>query len=169
MGRLPGGLPKGTSAKAYGMIVRIVGRSDIADEVLQDVFVVLWQRVAEFDPSVGSPITWLATIARNRALDVIRRKTPRTTLLDCSEALNIPSGDVPFSDLARDDGRRRLCAGLEHLSAEKRSIILMAYCHGMTRHEIAVQTARPVATIKTWLRRSLAELKELLSPHDAEA
>jgi len=72
-----------TSAKVYGIIVRIVGRSDIADEVLQEVFVILWQRAAEFDPSVGSPITWLSTIARNRALDVIRRKAPRTTLLDC--------------------------------------------------------------------------------------
>jgi RNA polymerase sigma-70 factor, ECF subfamily len=152
-----------TSAKVYGIIVRIVGRGDIADEVLQEVFVILWQRAAEFDPSVGSPITWLSTIARNRALDVIRRKAPRTTLLDCSEALNIQSGDDPFSDLARDDDRRRLRAGLEHLSAEQRCIILMAYCHGMTRHEIALQTGRPVATIKTWLRRSLAELKELLA------
>jgi RNA polymerase sigma-70 factor (ECF subfamily) len=150
-----------TSAKLYGIIVRIIGRRDVADEILQDVFVRVWQRAAEFDPSLGSPITWLATLARNRALDVIKRKSS-PSLQECPETLEVPSDDDPFVSLARNDDRRRLCICLERLDPEKRAIIVMAYLQGMTREDIAVRTGRPVATIKTWLRRSLLELKELL-------
>jgi RNA polymerase sigma-70 factor (ECF subfamily) len=156
-----------TSAKLYGIIVRIVrivrivGRRDVADEILQDVFVRVWQRAAEFDPSLGSPITWLATLARNRALDVIKRKSS-PSLQECPETLEIPSDDDPFVSLARNDDRRRLCTCLERLDPEKRAIIVMAYLQSMTREDIAVRTGRPVATINTWLRRSLLELKELL-------
>ena len=156
-----------TSAKLYGIIFRIVGQRDVADEVLQDVYLRVWQRAADYDPSIGSPITWLATIARNRAFDVIKRKSS-PSLHECPEVFDVPSGDDPFADLARDDDRRRLCAGLDSLDAEKRAIIVMAYHHGMTRAEIAAETGRPLATIKTWLRRSLGELKELLGDADGD-
>ena len=62
-----------TSAKLFGIIVRILGRRDLAEEVLQEVYVKIWERAGDFDPSRASPITWLATIARNRALDEIGR------------------------------------------------------------------------------------------------
>ncbi len=64
-----------TSLKLYGIIVRILGRRDLADEVLQEVYVRVWQSAADYDPGTSSPITWLATIARNRALDEAKRKT----------------------------------------------------------------------------------------------
>jgi RNA polymerase sigma-70 factor, ECF subfamily len=151
----------GTSAKLFGVIVCIVGRREIAEEVLQDVYVRVWRRASQFDPSKGSPITWLATIARNLALDAVKRPTWRP-VGECSEALEMPSGDDPFAELSRDDDRRRLSACLERLGSEKRAIVMMAYHYGMTRAEIAAETGRPVATVKTWLRRSLSELKELL-------
>ena len=64
-----------TSLKLYGIVVRILGRRDLADEVLQEVYVRVWQSAVDYDPTASSPITWLATIARNRALDEAKRKT----------------------------------------------------------------------------------------------
>ncbi len=150
-----------TSLKLYGIVVRILGRSDLADEVLQEVYVRVWQRAGDFDPAASSPITWLATIARNRALDEARRTTMRS-LDDAPELLEIPSDDNPAASLERSEELRRLQACLEGLEAERKEIVLLAYFHGLTREEIARRLGRPVATVKTWLRRSLAQLRDCL-------
>ncbi len=81
-----------TSAKLYGIVLRILKRRDIADEVLQEVYVKIWERAADFDPKMASPITWMATIARNRALDEVRRKKP-DSIEDHPEVLDIASGE----------------------------------------------------------------------------
>jgi RNA polymerase sigma-70 factor (ECF subfamily) len=150
-----------TSAKIYGIVVRIVGRRDVADDVLQEVYLRVWERAAEFDPTLGSPITWLATIARNRALDEVKRKAV-VPLDDCPEVLQLPSGDSPLVDCEQNEERRRLQACLDRLRADKRDLLLQAYYYGLTREELATRIGRPVPTVKTWLRRSLAELKSSL-------
>jgi RNA polymerase sigma-70 factor, ECF subfamily len=150
-----------TSAKLYGVVMRIVGRRDVADDVLQEVYVCVWQRAGEFDPASASPITWLATIARNRALDSVKRKSMRS-IDECPEVLQLPSGDDPLADYVQDEGRRRLLTCLDLLGPEKRYVLLQAYFYGMTREEIAQHIGRPVSAVKTWLRRSLAELKNYL-------
>ena len=78
------------------------------------------------------------------------------------ELLQVPSDDNPAADLERNEELRRLYACLDGLEAEKKEIVLLAYYHGMTREEIASRIERPVATVKTWLRRSLAQLKDCL-------
>ena len=150
-----------TSVKLYGIIVRILGRPDVADEVLQEVYVRVWQRASDFDRASSSPITWLATIARNRALDEARRGTMRS-LDDFPELLQLPSEDNPAANLERSEELRRLYACLDGLEPEKKEIVLLVYYHGMTREEISIRFKRPAATVKTWLRRSLAQLKECL-------
>jgi RNA polymerase sigma-70 factor (ECF subfamily) len=150
-----------TSVKLYGIIVRILGRAEVADEILQEVYVRVWQRADVYDPASGSPITWLATIARNRALDEARRNTMRS-IEDFPEILELPSGDDPLADQERSEELRRLYACLEALEPEKKEIVLLVYYHGMTREEIARRLDRPVATVKTWLRRTLAQLREFL-------
>jgi RNA polymerase sigma-70 factor (ECF subfamily) len=152
---------KSTSLKLYGIIVRILGRDDLAAEILQEVYIRVWQRAGEFDPASGSPITWLATIARNRALDEAKRKTT-SSLDDYPELFELPSGDDPSADHDRREELLRLRACLAGLEREKRELLMLAYFHGMTREEIASRVARPVATVKTWLRRSLAQLKDCL-------
>jgi RNA polymerase sigma-70 factor (ECF subfamily) len=147
--------------KLYGIIVRILGRHDLADEVLQEVYVRVWQRADAFDPASSSPITWLATIARNRALDEARRNTMRS-LEDFPEVLQLPSEDDASAGIERNEQLRRLYACLEALEPEKKEIVLLVYYHGMTREEIANRIKRPVATVKTWLRRTLAQLKDCL-------
>jgi len=150
-----------TSVKLYGVIVRILGRRELADEVLQEVYIRVWQRASEYDPASSSPITWLATIARNRALDEAKRKTMRS-LDDCPELLQLPNEDDPLADHERNENARRLDACLDRLEPEKRRIVLLVYYYGMTREEISGRINRPVATVKTWLRRSLAQIKDCL-------
>ena len=151
-----------TAVKLYGIVIRILGRGDLAEDILQEVYIRVWQRASEFDSATGSPITWLATIARNRALDEARRKTMRS-LDDCPEVLQLRSDEDPLADSERNEERRRLQACLDGLEPEKRKVVLLAYHYGMTREEVARVISRPVATVKTWLRRSLAQLKDCLS------
>lgn len=147
-----------TCKKLYGIVVRIVGRRDVADDVLQDVYVRIWLRAGEFDPVCSSPITWLAAIARNRALDEAKRKTMRS-LEECPQLQDLPSDDDPRARLEQEEEWRRLRAGLNRLEPEKRQIVLLAYAYGMTREEIASRVGRPIPTVKTWLRCSLAQLR----------
>jgi RNA polymerase sigma-70 factor, ECF subfamily len=154
-------LYKATSMKLYGIIVRILGRGDVADEVLQEVYVRVWQHAGEFNPASGSPITWLATIARNRALDEAKRKTMRS-LDEYPEVLELPSDDDPSATQERNEELRRLQGCLAGLERERRELLMLVYYHGLTREEIAQRFDRPVATVKTWLRRSLAQLRDCL-------
>jgi len=147
-----------TSRKLYGIVVRIVKRRELADDVLQDVYLRVWQRAGDYDPACSSPITWLATIARNRALDEAKRKTTQS-LDDCPAIQHLPSDDDPLASLEQNEAWRRLHACIDLLEPERREIILLVYHHGMTREEIAQRIGRPVSTVKTWLRRSLAQLK----------
>ena len=150
-----------TSAKLFGIVLRILGRRDLAEEILQEVYIRVWQRAGEYDPSSSSPITWLATIARNRALDEAKRKTMRS-LEDCPELLQVPSDDNPLATHERYEDARRLTACIDRLEPDRKELVLLVYYYGMTREEIASRIDRPVATVKTRLRRSLAQIKDCL-------
>lgn len=152
---------RATSLKLYGVVARILRQRALADEVLQDVYVRVWERAGEFDPATSSPITWLTTIARNRALDEVKRKTMRS-IDDHPEVLELPSNDDPRANHERSEDLRRLRNCLDLLDAKKKEIVLLAYYYGFTRDEIAHRTGDPPATVKTWLRRSLAQLKSCL-------
>lgn len=153
-----------TSAKLYGIILRILKRRDIADEVLQEVFVKIWDRAADFDPGRASPITWMATIARNRALDEIRKRVP-VSIEDTPEALDVASTEPhPLLALERSQETKRLMDCIDKLEPQRREIVLQAYINGASREELSKLFGHPVATIKTWLHRSLAQLKACLAP-----
>jgi RNA polymerase sigma-70 factor (ECF subfamily) len=152
---------KATSLKLYGIVTRILKRRDLADEVLQEVYLRVWQRARDFDPASGSPITWMAAIARNLALDEVRRKTAGS-LDDFPEILQLPSGDDPAAEQERSEELRRLYACIDRLEADRKELLLLAYHEGMSRKELSDRLGRPVATVKTWLRRSLAQLKDCL-------
>ncbi len=153
-----------TSAKLYGVILRILRRREVADEVLQEVYVKIWERAADFDGGRASPITWMATIARNRAFDEIRKKVP-SSIEDSPEALDVASSDPhPLQALELNDELRRLSACLERLEPQRKEIVLLAYLQGASREELSQRFGHPVATIKTWIHRSLAQLKACLTP-----
>lgn len=151
-----------TSAKLFGIAVRILGRREVAEEVLQEVYVRIWERAGDFDPARASPITWMATITRNRALDEVRRRAP-VSIEDTPEALDVADGgEDPLAQLTRSEEGRRLLACIGKLEQDRREIVLLAYYQGMSREALAQRFGRPVATIKTWLHRSLAQLRQCL-------
>lgn len=152
-----------TSGKLYGIVLRISRRPDVADEILQDAYVRIWNNAGSFDPARASPITWMATIARNRALDEVRK----ATLLALDQVpgfLEISDPDMLASDKLELAGELvRLKACLEGLDPEKREIVKLAYLEGRSREELGQRFGHPAATIKTWLHRSLKQLKTCLS------
>lgn len=151
-----------TSSKLYGIVLRILVRRDLADEVLQEVYVKIWERAGDFDPGRASPITWMATIARNRALDEARRVKP-VSLEDMPAGFDVVS-DAPLAleILTQSEDGRRLFDCLQTLEAEKREVVVQAYLHGLSREDLGKRFSRPVPTIKTWLHRSLSQLKECI-------
>jgi RNA polymerase sigma-70 factor (ECF subfamily) len=151
-----------TSAKLFGIIVRILRRRDVAEDVLQDVYVKIWQKAAEFDRDRASPVTWMATIARNSALDVARRRT-HVAIDDAPEALEVSDPSAPALEqieLGEDLGRLSRC--IEGLEPERREMVRLAYLNGLSREELGARFGHPVGTIKTWLHRSLKQLKDCL-------
>lgn len=157
-------LYRSTSAKLYGIILRIVRNRSSADEILQEIYVKIWQRAAEFDSTRASPVTWMATIARNRAIDEIRKNKPAQALV-LSEADDVPAELVdPLGSRAHSEALRALMRCLDALPEERRSMILLAYCQGLSRDALARRFDKPVPTVKTWLHRGLAQLKTCLSP-----
>ena len=152
-----------THAKLFGVIVRIISRRDIAGEVLQEAYVRIWEKAGDFDPVKGSPLAWMATIARNRALDEVRRVRP-ASLEDLPEGFEPAAAEVdPLAARERSEALTALVNCLKTLEEEKREIVLLAYYRGLSRDALARRFGRPEATIKTWLRRSLAQLRDCLA------
>ena len=152
-----------TCSKLYGIILRILRRRELADEVLQEVYLKIWEQAANFEPARASPITWMATIARNRAIDEVRKRVA-ISIEDTPEALTVASTEPsPLQALELSQDVRRLMACLSGLDPQRREIVVQAYINGATREELSQQFGHPVATIKTWLHRSLAQLKACLS------
>ena len=155
-------LYRATSPKLFGVTLRILDDRTLATDILQEVFVKIWRNASSYDPAKASPMTWLAAIARNRALDEARKRKP-ATLDPEAEELHIAAPEVdPLAGRQRNEELTRLVACLDGLDAERRRIVVLAYCQGLSRDELAARFARPVATIKTWLRRSLLQLRECL-------
>ncbi len=155
-------LYKQTSAKLYGVVARILTRGDVASDVLQEAYVRIWEKAGDFDPVKGSPLAWMATIARNRALDEVRRVRP-VSLEDQPEGFEPAAEEIdPLGARERSEGLARLINCLKGLDDEKRAIVLLAYYRGLSREALAKRFGRPVPTIKTWLHRSLAQLRDCL-------
>jgi RNA polymerase sigma-70 factor (ECF subfamily) len=160
-------LYRATSAKLYGIVLRIVRRREVADELLQDIYLRVWKHAGRFDASRSSPITWMATIARNCALDEVKRSA--LPLSEDDFELIEPAGeDNPADQYERAENARRLQLSLGRLGPEKSALIVQAYCYGMSRKDIAKRTGQSVSTVKTWLRRSLAELRSYLEEEEGD-
>jgi RNA polymerase sigma-70 factor, ECF subfamily len=152
-----------TSAKLYGVILRILKRRDVADEVLQEVYVKIWNSAGTYDPARASAITWMATIARNRALDEVRKVRP-LSIEDVPAAQDIPDPQMLVSErMEVSADYARLTACLNGLEPQKRDIVKLAYLEGLSREELGQRFGHPAATIKTWLHRSLKQLKACMT------
>jgi RNA polymerase sigma-70 factor (ECF subfamily) len=152
-----------TSAKLFGVCLRILKDRTEAEDVLQDVYVTVWRRAGSFDSSRGvSPITWLATLARNRAIDRLRAsKAHLSRPLDLvAEAPDL----APLADAAveQDQAQARLTDCLEQLEPDHAGYVRSAFFGGHTYQTLAEAAAVPLGTMKSWIRRSLLRLRSCL-------
>src|SRR6202161_3875508 len=151
-----------TRAKLYGVLLRILGRPELAEEVMQETYLKVWNGAESFDAAVASPITWMVAIARNRAIDIVRKRG-ELSIEDEPEALSVAADTPP--PLARremTEELKRLLACLGKLDPEKQRIVLLAYYSGWGGGQLRTKTGHPLNTIKTWLRRSLLEIRECM-------
>ncbi len=152
-----------TSAKLFGICLRICGERQAAEDVLHEVYLTIWKRAGGYEPGRASPITWLATIARNRAIDWRRAQTVRRAA-PIEEALPLPDDRPLASDtLVADEDRARLHLCLDALDDSARVAIRTAFFDGVTYAELAERQKVPLGTMKSWVRRGLLRLKECLS------
>jgi RNA polymerase sigma-70 factor, ECF subfamily len=151
-----------TRAKLYGVVLRILRRTDLADEVIQEAYLKIWTSAGQFNPTLAAPITWMVAIARNRAIDTIRRKS-ELSIEEESDAMEVAAETSdPLAGRELTEELKRLLTCMGRLDAERQRLVLLAYYSGWTREQLAAKFEKPVNTIKTWLRRSLAEIRECL-------
>lgn len=148
-----------TRAKLYGVLLRILGRPELADEVMQETYLKVWKMADKFNPAIATPITWMVALARNRAIDIVRKKG-ETSIEDEPQALEIAAETpTPLARREMTEELKRLLSCLGKLDPEKQRIVLLAYYSGWSRDQLAKKLDIPVNTIKTWLRRSLLEIR----------
>jgi len=140
----------------YSVALRVLGDTAAAEDVLQEVFIQLWRNPGLFDASRGSPGAWLAVIARNRAIDVLRKRRPESDIADVLVSVE--------PDLAGEAERKRAMeivrGALGKMPPAQRAALEMAYFEGLTHTEIASKTGEPLGTIKTRIRAGLLALRK---------
>ena len=151
-----------TSAKLVGVCLRICGDRQAAEDVLSEVYLTIWKRAGAFEPGRASPISWLATIARNRAIDWRRssgRPPPASVEVIAELADDTPSA---VDRLLLDEREAQLHHCLDELDSPQRDAIRTAFFDGLTYAELAVRRDVPLGTMKSWVRRGLIRLKDCL-------
>ncbi len=156
-------LYRATSSKLFSVCLRVIPDRAEAEDVLQEVFTTIWHKAHQFDPGRASPISWLAMIARNKAIDRIRAQPARGTLSPIEFADDIPDGGAsPLQTAVSADERERLEACMDQLDTRRRSLIRAAFFEGSTYEELAQRIASPLGSVKSWIRRGLLQLRGCL-------
>lgn len=156
------GVYDATSAKLFAVAIRILKRADLAEDVMQDAYLKIWDAAPNYSPELGSPIGWMVAITRNRAIDVLRKRVEVAVDDEKDQGDQADDAPDPFDLTAQSHELKALLACMENLNSEQRQSLLMAYYYGYTHDEIAERMAKPVGTIKSWIRRSLARVQECL-------
>lgn len=166
-----------SASHLMGVVLRIERDRARAEDILQDIYVNVWRAAGQFDAAQSQPLTWLTSIARNRAIDALRRRQTQPLIeapsaphaagdsepddADVYEHLADP-GDGPLALLSRASDARGLEQCMQGLSAAQRQCIALAFYDGLSHAEVAQHLREPLGTVKSWLRRALAALKTCL-------
>lgn len=146
------------AARMVGVARRMLRRQDLAEEAVQDAFMRLWRSARTFDPQKGAARSWLYAILRNCALTILRDESRFTADEDAGEE----AAPMTESALARLPETSALRRCLERLDAKRRSVVVLAYVHGLSHGELAGKLGVPLGTVKSWVRRSLISLQECM-------
>lgn len=150
------------SRLVYGLVLRILHHASTSEEVVQDVFLQLWRNADHYAAARGPFVPWLLTMARNRALDHLRRKSERQRRLE-DQTDQLPAVfAAPDYEHTLDEKRRaeRVRALMASLAPQQKRAIELAYFEGMSHTEIAAALKEPLGTVKSWIRNGLLRLKE---------
>ncbi len=147
-----------TSPTLFAICIKMLRDRSEAEDLLQDVYVTAWNQAATFNPELASAMTWLGTIARNRAIDRLRRR--RTQPLDETSVEEIVDESPTPAALAQlSQERQRLERCLQTLPDTQRKAVREAFFTGLSYPELAARMSVPLGTLKSWIRRSLMQLK----------
>jgi RNA polymerase sigma factor (sigma-70 family) len=153
-----------TSGKLFGVCLRILSNRDEAEDVLQEVYLTIWQRAGRFDAARAGVLTWTSTIARNRAIDRLRARGPLARA-EPVEGLEIADGAASAeATLSASQDGEALARCLGELDERTRAAIRTAFFEGVTYEALAQRLGEPLGTVKSWIRRGLARLKGCLEP-----
>ena len=158
-----------TKGKLFSTVLMIVKRQDIAEEIIQDAYARIWSNACSYRASSGSPMSWMITIARNLAIDVVR-KPSLEIYADDSVFLSLPSEcptavelmEAAEGDRTAMEQRQKLLAALQAINPARRDLVIAAYIYGESRQQLAQRAGVPVNTIKTWIRRALLEVETII-------
>jgi len=149
--------------RLMGVALRIVRRRELADEVLHDAFLQIWQKAGSYSPALGAARGWIYSVVRHRALNALRdyrREHPASDVL-IDDLMSNERGPLDLLSSERETHALHRC--LQRLDEHKRACILLAYVDGMSQAQIADHLSCPLGTVKAWTRRGLLALKECLS------
>ena len=158
-----------TSSHLLGVVLRIQRDRAQAEDILQEVYVNVWRAAQSFDAAQSQPLTWLSSIARNRAIDSLRRTQTQpqfrsTSLDEDNDVYDTVADDAPgpLDLLSRASDARALSSCMQGLSAQQRQSVALAFFDGLSHAEVAEQMRQPLGTVKSWVRRALMSLKGCL-------
>ena len=145
----------------FGLILRILRDRSEAEEVLQEVFVLVWTRAETYNVTLGSPAAWLVRISRNRAIDRLRANSVRLRAVEAAPVS--PAVQNPEARASQSEQQRVVAAALESLPTDQRDLIEQAYFLGLTQTELAERFKLPLGTVKTRIRSGMQALRQRLA------
>lgn len=153
-----------TSSRLFGICLRVLPDRAEAEDVLQEVYVSVWNKAAQFDPGRAGAMAWLSMMARNRAIDRLRaRPAGRNTPLELVGEL-VDTTATPQQETETRSENARLEACMSQLDTRRRSLIRAAFFGGATYEELAARIGSPLGSVKSWIRRGLTQLRACLEP-----
>lgn len=157
-----------TAPRLLGVALRVTGNREHAEDVLQDAFVSLWNTAGDYRAALSPPMAWLGLIVRSRAIDFLRRRTSERHLAGQSEdsaeleRIDLDAAD-PLDATMASEQAWALQQCLQHIDPKPREVLVLAYFRDLSHRELADRLALPVGTVKTWIRRSLEQLRICLA------
>ncbi|PIG07450.1 RNA polymerase sigma factor [Comamonas sp. 26] len=159
-----------SASRLYGLALRIVSNKEWAEDVLQESFLGIWRNAGTYRDSLSPPMAWMGMVVRSRALDFLRRRRAERLHLnvpieDMEELLPDNDGKSPLQWAQASEQAAALHQCLQRLEQAQRQVVSLAYLKDLSQSELASSLKLPLGTVKTWMRRSLEQLRKCMARH----
>jgi RNA polymerase sigma-70 factor (ECF subfamily) len=157
-----------TASRLYGVALRVLGKTEWAEDALQDSFLTIWRTATDYRHSLSPPLAWMGLIVRSRSLDLLRRQKAQrvsdTQELDDALADQLPSDAPTPHDLQQTSQQAQALHGcLAQLEVQQRQVVTLAYMRDLSHSEMAAELHLPLGTVKGWIRRGLERLRQCMA------